>query len=543
MLAIFGTLSAMEFHFSRDSANDQLAGSLRPWMREICTFAILSLLGNNQCLEEIAMMPMSNPWSATWDAGMEVLVGLFEQPWWRRIWCVQEIVLAKEATVHFGQTVFPWAMLEAACAKIIMHSTAGCCQEFISRGLPPASRFTVQQIGLVIGPLVVRRNRFASTSKPPKEEDTTTWNLLEVLKLSRARDATDQRDKVYAILGLLEHGWDINSAGVGRIEPDYSKDVVSVFTLACLKVIEISGNLAVLSHNTPAKVTPSLPSWVPDWYYSRIQTGHNQPTTEFRWDGEEPLGGTRPVVALQDTPGRGGRRLRIRGVPIGSIRQAVALPGLVWPETASQFDTAAAKLSGSAVVATVRKCREMVGLPSQASVPPFSPGRGLDARETQFWCALLGDECSDRRVLEHHLVYLFYRYNGDIPPHEHIDVSGMIHRGRPRGTARRADQGAVGNDTKETFDKIWSYFYARTFFVLENGLFGITPVQCSAGDQLYWFLGGKHPFILKGRTGIVLQAHYTQLPEFQLLGPCDIGEFSEEKREIWKEESHDVVLV
>jgi hypothetical protein len=466
---------------------------------------------------------------------MEVLVSVFELPWWRRICCVQEIVLAKKATLHFGQTVFPWTILEAACTKIILHSNAGCCREFIVSGLPHASRSIVEQTGHLVGPLVGMGNGFASPEPPGADRN----DLLELLKLSRARDATDQRDKVYAILGLFQHRW--ASVGVERIEPDYSKDVVLVFTSACLKVMEIAGDLAVLSHNAPIKITRGLPSWVPDWHYCRVQSGHNQTTTEFRWDGEEPLGGTRPVASLQDAGGTAGRRLCIQGVPIGSIRQAIALPGLVWRETASPC-TSAAELSGSLIAATVRQCREMVGLPSQISVPPFPLNSELDAREAQFWCTLLGDDCSERQVLERHLLYLFYKHDGDIPADVQVNVSRMIHRGRQQDTARR-DEGPAGGETKEAFDKLWSYFYARTFFVLENGLFGIAPVECSPRDQVYWFFGGRHPFVLRAKTEIDLRAEYGQLPEFQLLGPCDIAEITEGKRKIWEEDSQDVVLV
>lgn len=54
--------------------------------------------------------------------------------------------------------------------------------------------------------------------------------LYELLLISALRDATDERDKVYAILGLVDGGQ--------HFQADYNKNLVDVYYDVLLKVVE-----------------------------------------------------------------------------------------------------------------------------------------------------------------------------------------------------------------------------------------------------------------------------------------------------------------
>ncbi|KAM7184300.1 Heterokaryon incompatibility protein (HET) domain containing protein [Rhypophila sp. PSN 637] len=88
---------------------ESLVSSLKPAKR-CCV--ILLWLGKDQCFHELAAEMFESPSSATWATGISILEEFLLQPWWLRVWVVQEVVLAKRATVHFGQCVFPWELLE-----------------------------------------------------------------------------------------------------------------------------------------------------------------------------------------------------------------------------------------------------------------------------------------------------------------------------------------------------------------------------------------------------------------------------------------------
>lgn len=85
-------------------------------------------------------------------------------------------------------------------------------------------------------------------------------SLLNLPQRFRDRKASDPRDKVYALLSLVETG----SAG-STLVPDYSLSVKDVFIRAAISIIRASKSLSVLSTDNGRKVRTDLPSWVPDW--------------------------------------------------------------------------------------------------------------------------------------------------------------------------------------------------------------------------------------------------------------------------------------
>lgn len=88
--------------------------------------------------------------------------------------------------------------------------------------------------------------------------------LLPLLHQFRSRYATDPRDKVYALLGIVEQ-WD----GPERLIPDYQLDVKTVFwntTVVCIKNLKSLDVLAgTPTHTIPFENADSPPSWITDW--------------------------------------------------------------------------------------------------------------------------------------------------------------------------------------------------------------------------------------------------------------------------------------
>jgi hypothetical protein len=76
--------------------------------------------------------------------------------------------------------------------------------------------------------------------RKPKTKAST---LLELLQGSRAGEATDSRDKVYAIVGL---SWDFNSGS--ELIPDYDLSVREVYTSVVKAHIKKHENLDILDH-------------------------------------------------------------------------------------------------------------------------------------------------------------------------------------------------------------------------------------------------------------------------------------------------------
>jgi len=85
-------------------------------------------------------------------------------------------------------------------------------------------------------------------------------DLLSILQVSRSCSCKDARDKVYAILGLVDKSTAVS------LDVDYSptRDVAAVYTELATSNIKSSQSLKILSY-VHGNSDLSIPSWVPDW--------------------------------------------------------------------------------------------------------------------------------------------------------------------------------------------------------------------------------------------------------------------------------------
>ncbi|KAK8043337.1 HET-domain-containing protein [Apiospora rasikravindrae] len=127
----------------------------------------------------------------------KALRSLLERPYWRRVWIVQEIVLAEKLRLQCGEDESRWEglvhLLEPRGRKRIFE--------------PRASRDT---IGLIRDSLPARIQSLRRVYR------LRGCRLQEVLEATRDSLYTDPRDRVYGLLGIAD------DVGDGRFEVDYS---------------------------------------------------------------------------------------------------------------------------------------------------------------------------------------------------------------------------------------------------------------------------------------------------------------------------------
>ena len=83
---------------------------------------------------------------------------------------------------------------------------------------------------------------------------------FQILTATRGLYCADERDRVYALLGLFRAN--CTYAGCSAVEPDYERPPQKVFVdFACLLVAQgyVHRLLSHVSHRPP---------WIPDWKYS-----------------------------------------------------------------------------------------------------------------------------------------------------------------------------------------------------------------------------------------------------------------------------------
>jgi hypothetical protein len=94
-------------------------------------------------------------------------------------------------------------------------------------------------------------------------DESNGISLIKVLDLLHPADATDKRDKIYSILGLLKQNdrqaINVNYAENNTVEQTYT-DLAKycITTPDCMRMLEHAG--------TKRRIT-NMPTWVPDWSY------------------------------------------------------------------------------------------------------------------------------------------------------------------------------------------------------------------------------------------------------------------------------------
>ncbi|KAJ3500616.1 hypothetical protein NM208_g17104 [Fusarium decemcellulare] len=193
---------------------------------------------------ETAMAEANVPASA-W----QCLRRLFDSRWFTRIWCVQEIGFARSALILLGgMEPIPWEWLAVVTAWYKSH-------DLNNKVLPPAidSVMYYYALYMLVG-VEVDGHEGAEA-------------LIAALWRFHPFQATDPRDKVYGLLGLLG-----KSGQKLPMELRYvDTSVADVYAAAAMALINERRDLKILAfiHHTSeyidADLTDGMPSWVPRW--------------------------------------------------------------------------------------------------------------------------------------------------------------------------------------------------------------------------------------------------------------------------------------
>lgn len=175
--------------------------------------------------------------------GWNIYITLFERPWFKRMWTLQEIVLndSDQTTVTCGEHSIKWKEIEKATRSI---SEMGWDQ----RHLISTTMRLYQHLSTLI--MFSRDERNAQSRPAP---------VSSIFEQCRVRESTDPRDKVFALYGLCCH------LDILLPVPDYAKSLDQIYSQVTRALIDQDENLDVLYMvNTPRRLK-DLPSWVPDW--------------------------------------------------------------------------------------------------------------------------------------------------------------------------------------------------------------------------------------------------------------------------------------
>ncbi|KAH8648784.1 heterokaryon incompatibility protein-domain-containing protein [Tricladium varicosporioides] len=175
-------------------------------------------------------------WYLNWIAFNKFLNATY----WKRTWIIQELVVAREIEIRVGYLKIPWKWLEKTIETVDDDQLGATWNPIFT----PSSGFL--NVNGIRGLCMRRRSGDG-------------LRLLEALSLSWFSQATDPRDKVFALLSLAVDGPEIIP------NPNYEGTVESLFEQVTRGIILRSKRLDICCLKNPAYVPSEMPSWIPGW--------------------------------------------------------------------------------------------------------------------------------------------------------------------------------------------------------------------------------------------------------------------------------------
>lgn len=394
-----------------------------------------------------------------------------DRPWFHRAWTFQEACLSTRCQLLCGEYSLPW-------------STA------VSATLYLSTRGMVSAVFGSSADILVALAHFSAAN--PSQY---TPYLAILLPLTRRLEATDDRDKVYAPLGLADR------TGLPPPQPSYTQSTLETYSAAAKAMITQEGGLSILSgvhcarpskgaifsltrifSSTPNGAT--LPSWVPDWRLPRRAAylhGFDWPSTEqlYHINRDAPFRNLVPSdIGLDSTvlPLRGAKIDSIVGVtsPDAFLNHFAKYPASSPGEKPAAFDAWQTGLE-----------KLLLQFCAKFSLPLTYDQTGCDMSE-----CLLRTMTADRGGVGEDAVGV-YTMSMEI---------GKFSTLRPVYFRNQIIEDEAGTETDRAMKTLimaaWTFLHGRKIFRTRRGLVGIVGEDVRVGDEVWDLVGGEVPFVL-----------------------------------------------
>ncbi|KAJ8130201.1 hypothetical protein O1611_g3431 [Lasiodiplodia mahajangana] len=158
---------------------------------------------------------------------------LYSNPWFYRVWIIQEVAMAQEVLVLLNGESWSWTAFAQASYNAL---TRGVRFQSV---FDPESMLRLERI----------RGAFKTLGPAPM--------ILQALALGRKSLATLDVDKVYGLLGLSVEGFEVN----------YEESTTSTYMRLARAVTNRGGAIMLLNYvdDHSFRFKKGLPTWVPDW--------------------------------------------------------------------------------------------------------------------------------------------------------------------------------------------------------------------------------------------------------------------------------------
>jgi len=198
---------------------------------------------------------------------------LLSRSYWERIWIRQEFVISPNLTIKAGKGTVTVDRFRATflymlvLKKLLMELSMGVLEDAKQKKEPDpeADSFflrtckVLEDVSLV-STMLGRRRQIHDPEDNSSAIGLRLMNLLADLAIGPQTKASDDKDRIYALLGMA------NDGKLLEIDPDYKESTSCewVYTAAARAML-FAGQIDILSLSQNRDKTCGLPSWVPDW--------------------------------------------------------------------------------------------------------------------------------------------------------------------------------------------------------------------------------------------------------------------------------------
>ncbi|KAH3971735.1 hypothetical protein HBH98_126210 [Parastagonospora nodorum] len=399
------------------------------------------------------------------DPKWSVLREIFDVQWFSRLWVVQEVVLSSLDPVFIhGNHTHSWHKVEWAAAWLRRNG-------YLRLPHITESLLYVDSIGYL------RRTK-------------VKWPLSALMSITQKKfHATDQRDKIYSLLGLAAET-DNATTTPDALLPDYTIDVQQTYMKATRYFLEHDRSLAILTRTrgTPKSISRARRqhdlgdwlSWLPDW--SDFAVPDRELRKSFSWihysDPDRParLGFPIQYRSAGNLPLRIHRAsdpaiLRVEGLKVDTVAEVLQLSSTTTfaEEFGENFDSCMTRILS-------------VALPLIQHTTFESWAARLIKTTTADQHDLSGR--TSEQSLKDGYAYL-HKQLSNTQPIIHNELMGWLR------------EVAVGGISTEFAALACNFCYARSFLVTNSERIGIGPSDSSVGDRIAVIPGGGVPYLLR----------------------------------------------
>jgi hypothetical protein len=184
------------------------------------------------------------------------------RPYWARMWIIQELsVVQNRSPLFCGEESFTWQELTDVL-EFVWHDWDRLLTGLQQTGLPLFQDASKAWI------LIMRLRNIVELIKN-RQSEGSLMTLGRLIALCELSETTDDRDRIYAFLGLLE------PAISDEVTPNYELSTQHVYTSFTKTVIEATKDLNVIHGGNRSEMQTSSPTWAVDY---RRSAGRARPS-------------------------------------------------------------------------------------------------------------------------------------------------------------------------------------------------------------------------------------------------------------------------